>query len=155
MEQSQDNQERERIALLAATCVCTNLRRASRALTNYYDGLLGQISNLRVSQIAVLVVLYLTGPQTINELAEKLALDRTTLATNLKPLARQGLLTVASGRDHRTRIVTLTPKGEHELVRVLPQWEQAQAQVVAGMDQEQMSALLAQLTAVAARTQNP
>ena len=39
-----------------------------------------------------------------NEMAEKLELDRTTLTRNLKPLAHQGLLTIAPGSDQRTRV---------------------------------------------------
>ncbi len=151
MEKPTDQPERERIAQLGASCVCSNLLRAARATTNYYDSLLAQISDLRISQIIVLVILYLTGPQTINELAEKLDLDRTTLGRNLKPLAQQGLLTVAPGSDQRTRIVTLAAEGEQMLLRVLPFWEQAQAQMVAIIGQEQVPALLAQLSNVAAR----
>lgn len=150
MEQQSD-QSRERIAQLAANCVCSNLRRASRAVSNYYDGLLGKISDLRISQVVVLVVLYLAGPQTINELAERLGLDRTTLGRNLKPLAQQNLLTVAAGRDQRTRVVTLTAQGEETLLRVLPIWEQAQAEMVANIGPEQVAPFLAQLGNVAAR----
>ena len=149
-----DNQERERIARLAATCVCNNLRRAARAATSYYDGILGQASSLRVSQVTVLVVLYLAGSRTINALAEQLALDRTTLTRNLKPLAQEGLLTSAAGRDQRTRVVTLTAQGEEALLRALPLWEQAQAHMVAGMGQAQVAALLAQLSATAALAHN-
>jgi DNA-binding MarR family transcriptional regulator len=155
MRKQADNQERERIARLAASCVCNNLRRAARAATNYYDSILGQASDsddpkLRVSQVTMLVVLYLAGPQTINALAEQLALDRTTLTRNLKPLAQACLLTIAAGRDQRTRVVTLTPQGEEALLRALPLWEQAQAHMVAGMGHEQVAALLAQLSAAAA-----
>jgi DNA-binding MarR family transcriptional regulator len=142
----------ERIAGLAATCVCSNLRRASRTVTNYYDSYLGQVSDLRVSQVIVLVVLYLAGQQTINQLAEKLALDRTTVGRNLRPLAQQGLLSLTSGSDQRTRVVTLTSQGEETLLRALPLWEQAQAHMVTGIEQEQVTAFLAQLSNVAART---
>jgi DNA-binding MarR family transcriptional regulator len=152
MEKDSDQQEREQIAQLGAMCVCSNLRRASRAVTNYYDSLLGQVSNLRVSQAIVLVVLYLAGPQTIHELAEMMALDRTTIGRNLRPLAQQGLLTLTSGNDQRTRVVTLTAQGEETLLRVVPQWEQAQAHMVAGMGQEQVAGLLTQLSTVAALT---
>ena len=152
MEKHSDQQERERIAQLASMCVCSNLRRSSRAVSNYYDSLLGQVSNLRVSQAIVLVVLYLAGPQTIHELAEMMALDRTTIGRNLRPLAQQGLLTLTSGSDQRTRVVTLTAQGEETLLRVVPQWEQAQAHMVAGMGQEQVAGLLAQLSTVAALT---
>ncbi len=151
MEKHIDLQERERIARLATACVCSNLRRATRAVTNYYDGLLGQVSDLRVSQVIVLTVLYLAGPQTINELAEMMVLDRTTVGRNLRPLAQQGLLTLTSGSDQRTRVVTLTAQGEETLLRVLPQWEQVQAHMVAQMGQEQVAGFLAQLSSVAAR----
>lgn len=104
-----------------------------------------------MSQVIVLTVLYLAGPQTINELAEMMALDRTTVGRNLRPLAQQGLLTLTSGSDQRTRVVTLTAQGEETLLRVLPQWEQAQAHMVARMGQEQVAAFLAQLSTVAAR----
>ena len=146
MEKQLDQQERERIERLATMCVCSNLRRASRAVTNYYDGLLGQVSELRISQVIVLVVLYLAGPQTINELAEKMALDRTTVGRNLRPLTQQGLLSLTSGSDQRTRVVTLTTKGEETLLRVLPHWEQAQAHMISGMGQEQVDVLLAKLS---------
>ena len=152
MEKQSNQQERERIAQLAAMCVCSNLRRSSRAVTNYYDSLLGQVSNLRVSQAIVLVVLYLAGPQTIHELAKMLALDRTTIGRNLRPLMQQGLLTLTSGSDQRTRVVTLTAQGEETLLRVVPQWEQAQAHMVTGMGQEQVAAFLAQLSTAAVLT---
>ena len=97
MEKHTDQGERDQIASLATMCVCNNLRRTSRAVTNYYDGLLGQVSDLRMSQVIVLVVLYLAGPQTINELAELMALDRTTIGRNLRPLEQQRLLTSRLG----------------------------------------------------------
>jgi len=148
MEQRTDQHERERIAQLGAVCMCSNLRRAARAASNYCDHLLAQVCDLRLSQVIVLVILYLTGPQTINELAEKLALDRTTLGRNLRPLAQQNLLTMEPGKDQRTRMVTLTTQGEEALLRVLPQWEQAQAHMVAAIGQEQVAPFLAQLASV-------
>ena len=140
--------ERERIAQLGPVCVCNNLRRAARAVTNYYDQVLGPVG-LRVSQLTLLVVLYRAGPQTINEASEKLALDRTTLTRNLKPLAQNGLLTVAPGSDQRTRVVTLTTRGEEVLMRALPIWEQAQARMVAGLGEAGVANLLTRLSEVA------
>ena len=154
MEDLLDQQEHERIAQLAAMCVCSQLRRASRAVTNYYDSLLGEVSGLRVSQAIVLVVLYLAGPQTINELAELMALDRTTIGRNLRPLAQQDLLTLTPGNDQRTRMVTLTVAGKEAILRILPQWEQAQAHMVSSMGEEQVTAFLAQLSIAAAQAQD-
>lgn len=140
--------EYERIARLGSTCICNNLRRAARLVTNYYDKLL-EPAGLRVSQATVLVVLYLSGELTINEMAEQLELDRTTLTRNLKPLAQKGLLTIASGSDQRTRVVALTRKGEAVLLKVLPLWEQTQAYMVEGIGEANASLLLKQLSQAA------
>jgi DNA-binding MarR family transcriptional regulator len=90
--------------------------------------------------------------QTINEMAEQLELDRTTVTRNLKPLAQQGLLTIAPGSDQRTRVVTLTPEGEAALLRVLPLWEQTQAHMVEGIGEANASLLLTQLSETTAIT---
>jgi DNA-binding MarR family transcriptional regulator len=152
MTNQHDQQERERIAQLGAVCICSNLRRTTRIVTNYYDSLLAQVDGLRVSQAIVLVVLYLAGPQTIHALADMMALDRTTIGRNLRPLTQQGLLALESGQDKRTRVITLTPKGKETLMRVVPLWEQAQAHMVAEMEHDQLSSFLSQLSAVEART---
>ena len=154
MENHTDQGERDQIASLATMCVCNNLRRTSRAVTNYYDSLLGQVSDVRMSQVIVLVVLYLAGPQTIHELAERMALDRTTIGRNLRPLAQQGLLTLTPGSDQRTRVVMLTAQGQETLLRVLPQWERAQEHMVMGIGQEQVAAFLDQLATVAVQANN-
>ena len=143
--------EYERIARLSSACICNNLRRAARLVTNYYDKLL-EPAGLRVSQATVLVVLYLGDVQTINEMAEKLELDRTTLTRNLKPLAQQGLLTIVPGSDQRTRVVSLTSEGEAALLNVLPLWEQTQSYMVEGIGEANASLLLEQLSEAAALT---
>ena len=153
MTQQTSTSEYDRIARLSSTCICNNLRRAARLVTNYYDKLL-EPAGLRVSQATVLVVLYLSGGQTINEMAEKLELDRTTLTRNLKPLAQQGLLTIAPGSDQRTRVVALTPKGEAALLKVLPLWEQTQSYMVEGIGEANASLLLTQLSEATALTQS-
>ena len=74
-------------------CTCSALRMASRRLTQAYDAALAA-EGLRVSQYAVLSVLAKWGDYvpTMQELAERLALDRTTLGHNLGPLARDGFV---------------------------------------------------------------
>ncbi len=137
---------------MAQTCAGINLRRASRAITQYYDRLLLESSNLRATQIPLLVVLYLAGPQTINEIAERLDLDRTTLTRNLKPLERLDLLKIEPGADQRTRKVALTKTGVNRLLKALPVWEAAQAQVVGGLGEDGFRALLSQLSKITALT---
>jgi len=144
--------DHDRIARLARTCANLNLRRAARAVSNYYDGVFLAACGLRATQIPPLVVLYLAGPQGINDTAAKLDLDRTTLSRNLKPLEEAGLLEIAPGDDQRTRMVTLTGHGQEVLRSVLPVWEAAQAHMVQGLSEERFSALLTQLSEVAELT---
>src|SRR5258708_14318118 len=101
--------EHDRIEHLARTCACINMRRAARAVTNYYDDLLLEACGLRMTQITPLVVLYLAGPQTIHEIAGKLGLDRTTLTRNLKLLEQAGLLKKEPAPPHPTPPPPFTP----------------------------------------------
>lgn len=136
---------RERLFHLAQTCAGINLRRASRAITHSYDRQLLAACDLRATQVPLLVVLHLAGPLTINEMAERLELDRTTLSRNLKPLEERGLLSIALGEDQRTRLVAITEAGTHSLLQALPVWEAAQAKVEQALGDERFQTLLKDL----------
>lgn len=133
-----------KLSIVANTCACFNLRKASRTVTQLYDEIL-QPSGLLATQFTPLVAISIAGSTTITHLAEELVMDRTTLTRNLKPLERQGLIEIASGQDQRTRVVTLTTKGCEALALAIPLWEQAQASVVEGLGQNRWSTLLSNL----------
>jgi DNA-binding MarR family transcriptional regulator len=138
---------------VARACACANLRKAARAVTQVFDEALAP-SGLRATQFTLLVTSRLMGESTINELAERMAMDRTTLSRNLKPLVRNGLLEVRPGEDGRTRLVRLTPAGEQALEEAYPLWQQAQQEIVGVLGEERYEALLgdvARTVSVAAR----
>jgi DNA-binding MarR family transcriptional regulator len=126
---------------VARACACANLRKAARAVTQVFDEALAP-SGLRVTQFTLLVTNTLAGESTINELAERMAMDRTTLSRNLKPLVRGGLLEMRPGEDGRTRLVRLTPAGEHALEEAYPLWQRAQQETVSALGEERHEALL-------------
>ncbi len=68
-------------------CNCLALRQAARHVTQFYDQHLAS-SGLRTTQYSILVKLRLEGPMTINALAKRLVMDRTTLGRNILPLER-------------------------------------------------------------------
>jgi DNA-binding MarR family transcriptional regulator len=103
---------RAQLAEVAAGCACKNLRRTARAVTQLYDETL-RPSGLRVTQFTLLVAVAVSQPVPITRLADALALDRTTLARDLKPLTERGLVEVAAGEDRRVRVVRLTRQGRH------------------------------------------
>ena len=65
---------------------------------------------------------------TIQDLAESLAMNRTTLTRNLHPLETRGWLSITEGEDRRTRWITVTELGENVLEQALPLWKKAQSE---------------------------
>lgn len=110
-------------------CVCFQLRRASRAVTQLYDAAL-QPCGLRSTQFALLVAVAKKEPITISELGDLLVIDSTTLSRSLGKLQRMGHIDVVSGADRRERLVCLSHKGRHILSKSLPHWKKVQAKVV-------------------------
>ncbi|MFF4960776.1 MarR family winged helix-turn-helix transcriptional regulator [Streptomyces sp. NPDC001222] len=108
--------------------LCNNLalRKAARYLGATYDKALAP-AGLRATQFSILQKLGAAGEMKITSLADMIAMDRTTMASNLKPLAREGLVTVeTSAADRRARIVTITPDGISRLKAALPLWQEVQ-----------------------------
>jgi DNA-binding MarR family transcriptional regulator len=112
----------------ARSCNNLALRKAARYLGATYDKALAP-TGLRATQFSILQKLSTHEQITISSLAEMIAMDRTTLASNLKPLAREGLVTVEpSPTDRRARIVTLTPDGLARMTAALPYWRTVQSE---------------------------
>src|SRR3954471_20612796 len=85
------------------TCLCLHLQRAARAVARRFDELL-RPSGLTSGQFSLLMSLNRAEPPTIRSVAELLAMDRTTLTANLKPLERRGLVRIRVDQaDRRNR----------------------------------------------------
>jgi DNA-binding MarR family transcriptional regulator len=131
-------------------CVCFNLRKAARAVTQVYDDIL-RPTGLRATQHSLLTVIQLSGTVSISTLAERAVMDRTTLARNLDLLEREGLVRIQPGdEDARVREVTLTEAAKKKLAAALPYWEKAQAQVTRRLGKGRSDQLLSDLFATVA-----
>lgn len=107
-------------------CNGATLRKASRRVTQLYDGVLAPCG-LTISQRSVLVHVQRAGSPTMSELAYAMVLDRSALAHNLKPLEREGyLVQTKDAKDGRSRRVTLTPTGRAKLNEANLLWRKAQ-----------------------------
>jgi len=126
-------------------CICVNLRRAARAMTALYDEALAP-AGIKVTQFSLLRAVERNEPAAIGTLSEELDLDRTTLARNLSPLQRDGLIELAAGDDRRVTEVRLTRKGRVAVEKALPLWRDAQARLGARFSADR----LVQLRAIAA-----
>ena len=109
-------------------CLCLHAQRAARALARRYDAALRPLG-LTSGQFSLLMALNRPEPPAMGEVASLLAMDRTTLTANLKPLERRGLLAVApDGANGRSRRLELTEPGRALPARALPAWERTQAE---------------------------
>lgn len=106
-------------------CTCAKLRRTARRVTQAYDRAL-KPAGLRLTQYSVLANLVWRGPLSITDLAELLAMDRTTLTRNLRPLDKAGWLAIGEGPDRRSRAVAVTAAGRRVYKRALPLWKSAE-----------------------------
>lgn len=115
------------------TCLCLHAQRAARALARRFDEALRPFE-ITSGQFSLLMSLNRPEPPSIGSVAGLLAMDRTTLTANLKPLERRGLLTVeVDPKDRRGRRLALTPTGMALLARALPVWTATHAEVEVGL----------------------
>lgn len=125
-------------------CTCGKLREAARAVTLLYDNAF-KSSGLLSTQLGVLHTIYNSASITISELAGELGMDRTTLTRNLSVLEREGLINISSGKDHRTRIVTITSKGRTSIAKAIPLWNEVQRKVKQQMGENSWRELMQNL----------
>lgn len=122
-------------------CTCLDLRRATRVVTQQFDHSL-QPTGLKATQFSVLSTLYqASGPLSVNELAESLTADRTTVTRNLKPLETAGYLQSKTDGDRRRRMIELTVEGRDKLSEAIPLWEAAQRDLVKSMGKKEWRAM--------------
>ena len=110
-------------------CSAAALRMAARRVSQFYDAYLAP-EGLKISQYSVLAIAARRRekPPTVNELAEELGMDRSTLGHNLRPLEREGFIALESDtQDKRVRRVVVTELGRAKRRACRERWALAQA----------------------------
>lgn len=133
-------------------CACSNLRKAARAVTQFFDVRLAP-AGLRSTQLGILATLHRLGPRKLSDLADVLVMDRTTLTRNLRPLERRGLIQLDPGDDRRTRKVALTSKGGESMRKAFPLWCEAQREIAGRLGTDRWKEISASLDEIVALTQ--
>lgn len=126
-------------------CVCFNLRKSARAITQVYDGMFRPLG-LRVSQLSILNSLNMIGSLTVLELAEATATDRTTITRNIKPLVRDGYIRVETGSDRRSREIVVTAKGAAIAKKAMGIWEKYNNKITKKMGKSRIDKLCKDLS---------
>jgi DNA-binding MarR family transcriptional regulator len=121
---------------------------AARVVTRIYDEALRPV-RLRATQFALLVALGIDGAMSIAALAKLMAMDRSTLTRNLRPLETGGLVARGDEGWRRSKSVEITAKGRTRLQQGLPLWRSAQSEVLRKLGPSSWSRLQAGLDLLA------
>jgi DNA-binding MarR family transcriptional regulator len=130
------------------SCLCLHVQRAARALARRFDEAFRPIG-ITHGQFSLLMSLNRPQPARMREVASLLAMDRTTLTANLKPLERRGLVEVAPDpADRRGRLLVLTDGGRDLLAEAMPLWRRTQESLGTSIASGGRDVLLADLRAL-------
>jgi DNA-binding MarR family transcriptional regulator len=109
------------------TCLCLHLQRAARVVARTFDEVFRPLG-ITQGQFSLLMCLNRPEPPTLGSVADLLAMDRTTLTANLKPLERRGLVRITVDQDdRRSRRLALTADGRALLAEATPIWKRRHA----------------------------
>ena len=142
-------------AEMARVCACLGFRKASRSVTQLYDQFLAPCG-LRSTQLVVLLGAYVLGSANLRRLADELAMDRSTLTRNLKPLIAQRLLQTAPTKGRgRSKSIEVTARGQELLLTAAPLWQQAQDSLRQRLGDERLERVVADLATVTEAVRKP
>ncbi|WP_157016127.1 MarR family winged helix-turn-helix transcriptional regulator [Mesorhizobium xinjiangense] len=115
-------------------CLCLHTQRAARRLARMFDDALRPVG-ITNGQFSLMMSLNRPQPARMKEIADFLAMDRTTLTANLKALERRALVAIAvDPDDRRGRLLTLTDDGLATLTEAMPIWRETHGALEAGLD---------------------
>jgi DNA-binding MarR family transcriptional regulator len=115
------------IEAIATSCIAGRLRLLNRVVTNLYDEALRPFG-VRLSQGSVLAVTAKLGVARPVQVCDILELDTSTLSRTVDRMVANGWLEIVADEDGRSQPFRLTAEGRRLMERVLPAWEQAQAE---------------------------
>lgn len=124
-------------------CYCTSLRVAARRASEIYDRALEPVG-ITSAQWSLLRRVPQPGgrPITIQELADRAELERSTVARNIRVLEKRGLVELkTSSTDRRASAIVLTPDAVSVTAAAQPLWQRAQREIEQALTVESASEL--------------
>jgi DNA-binding MarR family transcriptional regulator len=113
-----------KLQAVSDTCLCLHTRMTARAVTRAYDAALAPLG-LEATQFTLLAAIAGNPEKSITAMADRLALERSSLSRNLKLLERRGLIAPLAGGG-RSACFSTTERGEALLADALPVWADVQ-----------------------------
>jgi DNA-binding MarR family transcriptional regulator len=138
----------QRIEEVLEHCVNFNFRRIARKLAAKYDAAFHEL-DLKTTQYSLMAAIHAAGNPTLAQLADAMALDRTTLLRNLEPLEKRKLVVSGGASRGQKREVRLTPEGQELLAAAFRKWRTVHKQTIAGIGPENWKQLSRSLKEIA------
>jgi DNA-binding MarR family transcriptional regulator len=132
-------------------CNAGAIRRAGRRVGHFYDSVLAP-TGLSLCQYGILSAVHGRGAAlpSVQELAEELVMDRSTVGQNLRPLERDNFVTLLRDpSDGRVRLIALTKAGIAKYNEAQPYWEAAQERFEEVFGKEEAAKLRSALLSIA------
>lgn len=131
------------------TCTCYALRKLTRTVTRLYDQHLS-MAGIKATQFGLLRAVE-SEALPISRLAELIAMERTTLTRNLRPLQEAGWVELGAAKDARLRVVKITPLGRDKIREAKAAWRGAQSALEQALGDDATRALHADIGLAMAR----
>jgi len=119
---------------IARACVALHVRMTARAVTRAYDEAM-RPAGLKITQFVLLSALSTGAWRSVTELADRFALERTSLTRNLQLLVTAGLIEPVACKG-RASIYAVTGKGRAAIEAAIPHWQKAQERIEGGLGAE-------------------
>ena len=127
------------------------LKRALLDLEELHREELGPVG-ITGRELAVLLLLQAREPESQQQAAARLKVDRTTMVGILDALESKGLVArQAAGEDRRRNVVALTDAGHQTLGTALLASDEAEARLLDGLEKAEQTQLRALLARIAAK----
>ncbi|MEN5082571.1 MarR family winged helix-turn-helix transcriptional regulator [Bosea sp. TWI1241] len=122
---------------IGRSCVVLHVRMTARAVTRAYDEAM-RPSGLKITQFVLLSALSTGQWRSVTELAERFALERTSLTRNLQLLAAEALIERCECKG-RAQTYLVTEKGRAAIENAIPYWRLAQERIETALGSERWS----------------
>jgi DNA-binding MarR family transcriptional regulator len=121
-------------------CTCYRVRKAARALTQFYDEALAG-AGATLTKMSVLTELSRTPNLSVTALGKRLGMDRTTVSRTIKPMLRDGWIASGEALDRRARDLVITDAGTEILTRCNAGWRHAESKMLRSIGLESRTTL--------------
>jgi len=134
---------------IAQTCGFHRMRRAARVMSRRIEAAF-DAEEVTPNQLMSLIGLDMTGGAKVQDLADLLGLDHSTLSRTLTPLIERGWIREGRGADRRATPLELTDLGRRHAARAIAAWERFQSGLEKALGAKRWERLSEDLDAVIA-----